>query len=282
AGDSGKSTIFKQMRLLYGTPYTEEEKISFRIFILQNCVETIEQLCVAAREAFPNDSMIHSDSFQLLCPSDSPIDQFRKFPEFTEAYVRAIRSVWRSPLMDEVWLGRSSLQISDTSALFLDRIDEISSPQYQPSESDIIYARIRTTEIREDNLQIDDQIFQFIDVGGQRNERRKWINCFEGVHGVMFVAALSEFDQTLFEENSVNRMVEALDLFQQTVNETAFVKSAMILFLNKRDLFDEKIKRVDIASIPAFSDYAGPANDRDAGIAYFVDKFVQRNETHQE
>ena len=44
-------------------------------------------------------------------------------------------------------------------------------------------------------------------MGGQRNERRKWINCFEGVHGVMYVAALSEYDQTLFEENSVNRMV---------------------------------------------------------------------------
>jgi hypothetical protein len=105
-----------------------------------------------------------------------------------------------------------------------------------PSESDIVLARIRTTGIREERLKIDDQvspfplfspspfplcslsfcfpvlgqIFQFFDVGGQRNERRKWINCFEGVHGVMFVVALSEYDQTLFEENSVNRMVSVL------------------------------------------------------------------------
>ena len=100
------------------------------------------------------------------------------------------------------------------------------------SETDIVLARIRTTGIREERLKIDDQVempfyliilstlllsliltffwkvFQFFDVGGQRNERRKWINCFEGVHGVMFVVALSEYNQTLFEENSVNRMVQ--------------------------------------------------------------------------
>lgn len=57
----------------------------------------------------------------------------------------------------------------------------------------------------------------------------------------MFVVALSEYDQTLFEENSVNRMIEALDLFEQTCNENAFVHSAMILFLNKSDLYDEKV-----------------------------------------
>jgi G-protein alpha subunit len=43
-----------------------------------------------------------------------------------------------------------------------------------------------------------DQIFQFFDVGGQRSERRKWIHCFDGVHGVIFVTALSEYDQKLW------------------------------------------------------------------------------------
>ena len=62
-----------------------------------------------------------------------------------------------------------------------------------------------------------------------------------GVHGVMFVTAISEFDQKLFESDSVNRMVESLDLFEQIVNENAFVNAAMILFLNKSDLYEEKV-----------------------------------------
>jgi len=105
---------------------------------------------------------------------------------------------------------------------------------------------------------------------------------WSGVHGVMFVTAISEFDQQLFEENNVNRMTESLELFEQIVNEQAFTQSAMILFLNKSDLYDEKIKHVNIKDIPDFSDYSGPAHDRDAGINYFVDKFLERNTTHQE
>lgn len=282
AGDSGKSTIFKQMRLLYGEAYTDDEKMSFRLFIHQNAVETIEQLCLAIQERTPNDPIVESTAFKLLCPHDTIRDQYRKFPELTSEYVEAIQCVWRSPPFERIWSNRSTLQITDTSAIFLDRIQEISAFEYMPSETDIVLARIRTTGIREERLKIDDQVFQFFDVGGQRNERRKWINCFEGVHGVMFVVALSEYDQTLFEENSVNRMVEALDLFEQTCNENAFVHSAMILFLNKSDLYDEKIKRVSISSVAAFNDFSGPAGNRDSGIEFFVNKFLERNTVHQE
>ena len=36
-----------------------------------------------------------------------------------------------------------------------------------------------------------------VDVGGQRSERRKWIHCFEGVTSVLFLVAISEYDQVL-------------------------------------------------------------------------------------
>lgn len=42
-----------------------------------------------------------------------------------------------------------------------------------------------------------------VDVGGQRSERRKWIHCFENVTSIIFLVALSEYDQTLFENNEV-------------------------------------------------------------------------------
>lgn len=43
-----------------------------------------------------------------------------------------------------------------------------------------------------------------VDVGGQRSERRKWIHCFENVTSIMFLVALSEYDQVLVE--SVNEV----------------------------------------------------------------------------
>lgn len=47
--------------------------------------------------------------------------------------------------------------------------------------------------------------YRMVDVGGQRSERRKWIHCFENVTSIIFLVALSEYDQILFEsENEVN------------------------------------------------------------------------------
>ena len=46
------------------------------------------------------------------------------------------------------------------------------------------------------------------DVGGQRNERKKWIHCFDDVTAVIFVAAISEYDQNLYEDHKTNRMHE--------------------------------------------------------------------------
>jgi len=79
------------------------------------------------------------------------------------------------------------------------------------------------------------------DVGGQRSERRKWINCFENVTAVVFLVAISEYDQLLLEDETVNRMHEALTLFDSICNSRWFVKTAIILFLNKIDRFKEKL-----------------------------------------
>ena len=57
-----------------------------------------------------------------------------------------------------------------------------------------------------------------VDVGGQRNERKKWIHCFEDVTAVVFLAALSAYDQVLMEKDNVNRLNEAIALFEHIVN----------------------------------------------------------------
>ena len=54
-----------------------------------------------------------------------------------------------------------------------------------------------------------------VDVGGQRSERRKWIHCFENVTSIIFLVALSEYDQILFESENE---VLILALFEQVEN----------------------------------------------------------------
>lgn len=85
------------------------------------------------------------------------------------------------------------------------------------------------------------------DVGGQRSERKKWIHCFEGVTSIIFCTALSEYDQMLLEEKTINRMEESLVLFEDIINSKWFLRTSIILFLNKTDVFKAKIPKV-----PAF------------------------------
>jgi guanine nucleotide-binding protein G(i) subunit alpha len=93
------------------------------------------------------------------------------------------------------------------------------------------------------------------DVGGQRSERKKWIHCFENVTAVIFLAAISEYDQVLIEDETMNRMQEALTLFDSICNSKWFSSTSMILFLNKVDLFKEKLTKKPLSDY--FPDFTG-------------------------
>jgi len=136
---------------------------------------------------------------------------------------------------------------------------------YIPSAGDILRTRIRSTGIEEAEFKFQDMSFVYeamflpaglcinqssvdsmTDVGGQRSERRKWIHCFENsVTAVIFCAAMSCYDQVLPEDGITNCMKETLALFEEIASSTYFKGSAMILLLNKKDLFEEKILTVD-------------------------------------
>jgi GTPase SAR1 family protein len=101
--------------------------------------------------------------------------------------------------------------------------------------------RVLTTGIYELMFQIEDIKFQIIDVGGQRNERRKWFLCFNGVSAIIFVAACSSYNMVLREDPSKNRLQESLELFKVVWNNRWLCHISVIAFLNKEDLFREKI-----------------------------------------
>ena len=105
---------------------------------------------------------------------------------------------------------------------YFENIDRIKQPNYLANQQDILLSRVRTSGIVTERYEIDGSQFEMYDVGGQRNERKKWIHCFDDVTAVIFVAALSEYDQRLFEDANTNRMTEAIDLFDEIANNRYF------------------------------------------------------------
>ena len=80
------------------------------------------------------------------------------------------------------------------------------------------------------------------DVGGQRDERRKWIQCFNDVTAIIFVCASSSYNLVLWEDATQNRLRESLSLFKNIWNNRWLKNISVILFLNKQDMLAEKIK----------------------------------------
>lgn len=70
------------------------------------------------------------------------------------------------------------------------------------------------------------------DVGGQRDERRKWIQCFNDVTAIIFVTACSSYNMVLREDPSQNRLRESLDLFRSIWNNRLVLHSSITFALH--------------------------------------------------
>ena len=86
---------------------------------------------------------------------------------------------------------------------YFNAIDRMADPNYLPTDQDILRSRVKTTGITETMFRVGELTYRLFDVGGQRSERKKWIHCFENVTALVFLVSLSEYDQMLYEDESV-------------------------------------------------------------------------------
>jgi len=269
AGESGKSTLFKQMISIYGTGFTDYEKRNTYLRIIHaNTLASIKMLC--------QQSPTYGPVAANLEQSKKLIDDMKGDEELTPSLAAHIEALWNDPGVQATYLQRHKYQLTDSTKYFLDQVKTIAAESYLPSDQDVLRSRVRTTGIVSNEFIIDGNKFQMYDVGGQRNERKKWIHCFEGVTAVLFVAAISEYDQNLYEDETMNRVTEALILFDEICNSRWFKKTSLILFLNKCDIFAEKIQKVPLTV--CFPEYSGAQTYEDCA-KYMQLQFEKRNKS---
>jgi len=268
AGESGKSTLFKQMVSIYGTGPSEAERRAVEPIIYNNVIISMQTL-VTQSTKWGGGRIEALAAVQVVSAlnNDSVIDDSNR---------KQLKALWADPVIQTTYEHRSHFQLLDSAVYFFDKLDQLGVPGYMPSDQDLLRCRVRTTGIVEQEFQINGEKFRLFDVGGQRNERKKWIHCFEGVTAVLFVGVLSEYDLTLYEDETMNRMEETLNIFDEICNSSYFSKTSIILFLNKRDIFQDKIKHVPLNSCPCFKTYTGP-NTYDAGCQLIENSFHARN-----
>lgn len=193
-----------------------------------------------------------------------------------------IAFIWqKDSRLDGIFLKHHKRKIlEETTEYFWDSIERITAREYVPTKKDILNIRNRTTGIIEKKFVIQKCGFHIFDVGGQKSERKKWIKCFNDVNAIVFVVALSSFDHMMFEDDNKNCMDDALELFDKTINMKAFQRTPVILFLNKRDLFEKKIREVPLTACPAFDEYKDElkdANDYKECTEFIRERFEEKN-----
>ena len=163
-------------------------------------------------------------------------------------------------------------QSDAATSYFLDNFTRIVSPCYQPTDDDILHSRVRTLGVTEDTFRVDRSlVYRIYDVGGSRSQRTAWASFLDDCDSIIFLAPLSAFDQPLVEDASTNRLADTFSLFNSIVSNPLLRNASLILFLNKIDLLEKKLK-AGVKLQRYWPEYGGD-NDFEAVWRWFRAKF---------
>jgi len=274
SSESGKSTVLKQMRILNEKNFQPQERIQYRVVIHMNITQSAKLLIELAellKIPLKNDVAVYKmKTFNASISEEDPlpVEYFKSLIEILQ-YLKDTTGFFSSK--------EYKVKMDDSSKYFLKNIERISQPNYIPTDQDILRCRLCTTGITQSVFKINGLEYRVVDVGGQRTERKKWIHYFDDVNAIIFLVAISGYDQTLWEDNKTNQMYEALLLFDSIANSKWFYNTPIILFLNKIDLFKKKIKYSPVSHY--FPDFTGDNENFEETSLYFKNRFesLRRN-----
>lgn len=262
AGEAGKSTIFKQVKIQKRGGFDEASMSLYRMQIQSKILEWTKTIVLQADPNSFSECSAEAETVKSVeIKAEEPV-------ELTEEQRTGVIKLWKLEEMQKTF-EKTHAVIDESTRRLIKDCEKYIAADYAPTEDDILFFRSPTTDIAEIDYDVSEYVkFRFIDIGGQRKERLKW-NTVGDITAVVFVVAMDEYNKTLVEDTSRNRMKESLLLFRM-ITTKHFADKPVVLLLNKRDLFIEKIQKVDLNV--CFPDYTGGCNYEPAA-AYIINEF---------
>ncbi|KAH9948058.1 G-alpha-domain-containing protein [Amylocystis lapponica] len=192
-------------------------------------------------------------------------------------------ALWNDEVV-RAMLRRRRIRLEETPGFFLDDIERIASRTYEPSDDDVVRARLRTLGVQEYNIVFENQKpsdmlmskeWTIYDVGGSRTSRAAWLPYFEDINAILFLAPISCFDELLAEDRRVNRLEDTWMLWKSIVRSKLLTRCTIILFLNKYDLLQKKLKSGVLAR-KFMTSFGDRENSGPVFAKYLFQKFQQQ------
>ncbi|TFK49298.1 G-alpha-domain-containing protein [Heliocybe sulcata] len=212
------------------------------------------------------------------CPGieDSPTSILNRLRE-------DMMTLWHDRGVREV-LRRRKLRLEEGPGFFLNDIERITSLKYTPTEDDVLKARLKTVGVSEYKFEMEASAgkesgteWRIVDVGGSRSQRPTWVPFFDDVDAIIFLAPISGFDQVLTEDRSINRLEDSVLLWKAICSNKLLANVELVLFLNKCDILDQKLKS-GVRLSKYVRSFGDRPNDLETASKYFRSKFnaIQR------
>ncbi|KAF9463783.1 G-protein alpha subunit-domain-containing protein [Collybia nuda] len=176
----------------------------------------------------------------------------------TQEMTQALRSLWHNPIIKEASRGGHEFSLDHNASYYLESIERISEPNYQPTREDIVRCKVGLTGVMEMSFSAQEFRFKVCDMGPQIGDpvSRKYIRGFTGVHTVMFFINLCDYCQYdkvgLFQPS---RMDDAMKVYGSICDSIWFCDSDIIVFFTHKDEFDRKLVTSPLGD--HFRDYSG-------------------------
>ncbi|CCM04111.1 uncharacterized protein FIBRA_06271 [Fibroporia radiculosa] len=194
-----------------------------------------------------------------------------------------MRAIWDDATVQQM-LRKRRIRMEAMSGFFLNDAERIAMRNYQPSDDDIVRARLRTLGVQEYPIKFETgpatgSDWILYDVGGSRTQRAAWFPYFDDCDAIIFLAPISCFDERLAEDRKVNRLEDSYMLWRLVCSSKLLAKTQIILFLNKCDLLDQKLKSGIFVKDHVRS-YGDRSNDAVTASKYFSSHFKEIMRRH--
>lgn len=193
--------------------------------------------------------------------------------------------LWQDTGVREV-LKKRRIRLEEGSGFFLNDLKRVTSLKFMPSDDDVLKARLKTVGVAEYRFEMEVPAgrdsgteWRIVDVGGSRSQRATWAPFFDDVDAIIFLAPISGFDQVLTEDRTVNRLEDSVLLWKAVCSNNLLANVDLVLFLNKCDILDTKLKSGTRLAKYVRS-YGDRENDLDTVSKYMRSKFSAIHREH--